>query len=364
MARKRRSSKVMRRRVRKRRARSTIDKQVADLGGHRSGDDERSPFSSAREESRLGYPGAVALALLRPVVATVLLLAGEAPPGGRGGRLRSLFRGRAVPTGEDWGRLEEALIQADVGPGAAAAIVRRVRERAQKGVDAEDLLVEEIAALFGEDRPLDLPEGELSVVMVVGVNGSGKTTTIGKLAHLLASSGRTVSVAGSDTYRAAATEQLAVWAGRAGAHLVTQARGADPGAVAFDAVQAARARGADVLIVDTAGRLHTRKPLMDELRKVRRVLEKAAGSVREVLLTIDATTGQNGLNQARTFLEALDVTGVALTKMDGTARGGVMLSVREQLGVPVKLVGTGEGIEDLEPFRARAFAERLVRGDA
>jgi fused signal recognition particle receptor len=196
--------------------------------------------------------------------------------------------------------------------------------------------------------------------MVVGVNGTGKTTTIGKLAHVLTSEGRKVSLAASDTFRAAAGEQLEVWAGRAGAHLVAQTRGADPGAVAFDAVQAARARGSDVLIVDTAGRLHTRQPLMDELRKVKRVLEKAAGRVEEVLLVLDATTGQNGISQARAFTEAVDVTGVVLTKMDGTARGGIVLAVREELGIPVKLVGTGEGISDLAPFDPASFARQLV----
>jgi fused signal recognition particle receptor len=197
--------------------------------------------------------------------------------------------------------------------------------------------------------------------MVVGVNGSGKTTTIGKLASRLARDGKTVTLAGSDTFRAAASEQLDLWARRAGAHLVSQERGADPGSVAFDAVRSAEARGSNVLIVDTAGRLHTKQPLMDELKKVRRVLEKAAGRPPdETLLVLDATTGQNGIAQARAFTEAVEVTGVALTKLDGTAKGGVVLAVREQLGVPVKLVGVGEALEDLEPFRADAFADRLL----
>jgi fused signal recognition particle receptor len=194
------------------------------------------------------------------------------------------------------------------------------------------------------------------------VNGTGKTTTIGKLAHRLGSEGRSVAVANSDTFRAAAGEQVGEWAKRAGADLVTQERGGDPGAVAYDAVEAARARGRDVLIVDTAGRLHSKQPLMDELSKVRRVLEKAAGKPPdEVLLVVDATTGQNGLAQARAFTDAVGVTGVALTKMDGTARGGIVLAVREDLGIPVKLVGTGEKLEDLEPFQATAFARSLVR---
>jgi fused signal recognition particle receptor len=199
--------------------------------------------------------------------------------------------------------------------------------------------------------------------MVVGVNGSGKTTTIGKLASWLSREHRTVSLAGSDTFRAAASEQLEVWARRAGAHLVAQERGADPGSVAFDAVRSAQARGSDVLIVDTAGRLHTRQPLMDELKKVRRVLEKAAGRPPdETLLVLDASTGQNGLAQAAAFTEAVEVTGVALTKLDGTAKGGVVLAVREGLGVPVKLIGVGERLEDLEPFDPRAFADRLLGG--
>jgi fused signal recognition particle receptor len=222
---------------------------------------------------------------------------------------------------------------------------------------------EVVSVLSGDDVALHLPADRLGVVMVVGVNGSGKTTTIGKLAARLANDGRTVSLAGSDTFRAAASEQLEVWAQRSGAQLVSQERGADPGAVAFDAVRSAQARGLDVLIVDTAGRLHTKTPLMDELGKVRGVLEKAAGSPPdETLLVLDATTGQNGIAQARAFTDAVNVTGVALTKLDGTAKGGVVLAVREQLGVPVKLVGVGEGVEDLQLFDPRAFARRLTSG--
>ncbi|HET6777067.1 MAG TPA: signal recognition particle-docking protein FtsY, partial [Actinomycetota bacterium] len=206
------------------------------------------------------------------------------------------------------------------------------------------------------------PSDHLGVVLVVGVNGAGKTTTIGKLAARLAREGRTVSVANTDTFRAAASEQLDAWARRANVQLIAQQRGADPGAVAFDAVESARARDVDVLIVDTAGRLHTRTPLMDELRKVKHVLEKAAGNVDEVLLVLDATTGQNGIAQAQAFASAVDVTGVALAKLDGTARGGIVLAVREGLGVPVKLVGTGERIDDLQAFDSRAFAERILGG--
>jgi fused signal recognition particle receptor len=238
--------------------------------------------------------------------------------------------------------------------------VRRVRESFRPQLDPAEVVAEEVARVFEKDEPWSAPSGSPGIVMVVGVNGTGKTTTIGKLAHLLRQEGRSVSLAASDTFRAAAGEQLETWASRAGAHLVAQGRGADPGAVAFDAVKAARARGSDVLIVDTAGRLHTRMPLMDELRKVKRVLEKAGGRVDEVLLVLDATTGQNGISQARAFADAVEVTGVVLSKMDGTARGGIVLAVREELGVPVKLVGTGEGQADLVPFDPEAFARRLV----
>ena len=280
---------------------------------------------------------------------------------GLGAKVRALFGG-GPPADEDWDRLEDLLVRADVGPATASRIVKDLRERWTEGADPGALLADEIVAILGDDGSLHLPSDHLGVVMVVGVNGSGKTTTIGKLAARLAKDGRAVSLAGSDTFRAAASEQLDVWAQRAGAHLVSQERGADPGAVAFDAVRSANARGMDVLIVDTAGRLHTRTPLMDELKKVKRVLEKAAGGVDEVLLVLDATTGQNGIAQATAFTEAVDVTGVALAKLDGTAKGGIVLAVREELGVPVKLVGTGEGLGDLEPFDARAFADQLLGG--
>jgi fused signal recognition particle receptor len=280
------------------------------------------------------------------------------PAGGLGARVRALL-GRGA-TEATWRELEDALVRADVGPRAAAALVARVRASYRPPADPVEVVAGEVAAAFAGDEPWKPPEGSPAVVMVVGVNGSGKTTTIGKLAHLLAREGRSVTLANSDTFRAAAGEQLEVWARRTGAHFVSQARGADPGAVAFDAVQAARARGSDVLVVDTAGRLHTKRPLMEELRKVRRVLERAAGRVDEVLLVLDATTGQNGIAQARAFTEAVEVTGIVLAKMDGTARGGIVLAVREELGVPVKLVGVGEGPEDLVPFDPRAFARRLL----
>ena len=277
---------------------------------------------------------------------------------GLGARIRTLFGGGAE---DPWEALEELLLRADVGPATAARVVSEVRSGFTTGADPVELVADRIVAVLGDDAGLRLAEDRLNVVMVVGVNGSGKTTTIGKLAARLALDDRRVSLAGSDTFRAAASEQLDAWARRAGAHLVSQARGADPGSVAFDAVKSAQARDADVLIVDTAGRLHTKQPLMDELRKVRRVLEKAAGRPPdETLLVLDATTGQNGIAQARAFTEAVEVTGVALTKLDGTAKGGVVLAVREQLGVPVKLIGVGEGPQDLESFEPRTFANRLM----
>jgi fused signal recognition particle receptor len=284
-----------------------------------------------------------------------------AAPTGLAARIRDLFKDERV-TDADWERLERALIQADAGTKAARDIVRRVRGRYEPGSDPTDLLVTELAGRFEGDPGLSLP-GPLAIVMVVGVNGTGKTTTIGKLARHFRERGRSVALAQSDTFRAAAGEQLAVWADRAGAYVVAQERGADPGAVAHDAVEAARARGMDVLIVDTAGRIHTKQPLMDELTKVRRVLEKAAGKAPdEVLLVVDATTGQNGIAQARRFVEAVGVSGIALTKLDGTAKGGIVVAIREELGVPVKVVGTGEGIDDLAVFEANAFARSLVRG--
>jgi fused signal recognition particle receptor len=283
---------------------------------------------------------------------------------GLGAKARALLSG-GTPGGDEWARLEDLLLKADVGPAAATRMVGDIRDRYAIGAnpaDPEDLLRDEIVGILREDGALRLPSGRLGIVLVVGVNGAGKTTTIGKLAARLAREGRTVSVANTDTFRAAASEQLDAWARRANVQLIAQQRGADPGAVAFDAVESARARDVDVLIVDTAGRLHTRTPLMDELQKVKRVLEKAAGHVDEVLLVLDATTGQNGIAQARAFASAVDVTGVALAKLDGTARGGIVLAVREGLGVPVKLVGTGERIDDLQAFDSRAFAERILGG--
>jgi fused signal recognition particle receptor len=256
---------------------------------------------------------------------------------------------------EAWERLEEALIGADVGVRSTAELVRRLEERG--GLEG---LEEELTALLGEPGTLDV-SSRPSVILVVGVNGTGKTTTIGKLAAKLGEHGHSVLLAAADTFRAAAEEQLEIWAERAGADFVGAPRGGDPAAVAYDAIEAATARGRDVVIVDTAGRLHTQSNLMDELAKVRRVIEaKLAGAPHETLLVVDATTGQNGLQQARLFGEAVGVTGVALTKLDGSAKGGIAVAIAHELGLPVKLVGVGEGLDDLRPFDPRDFARALV----
>jgi len=264
-------------------------------------------------------------------------------------------------TGDDeaWERLEEALIAGDVGVPATAELVRRLEARGVAG-NLTEPLVEEAAGLLGDPGTLKVQERP-SVILVVGVNGTGKTTTIGKLAHHLGEHGRSVLVAAADTFRAAAEEQLEIWATRGGADFVGSERGGDPAAVAYDAVEAATARGHDVAIVDTAGRLHTQANLMAELAKVRRVIEgRLEGAPHETLLVIDATTGQNGVRQAQQFGEAVQVTGVALTKLDGSAKGGVALAIAHELGLPVKLIGIGEGIEDLRPFDPDSFARALL----
>jgi len=262
---------------------------------------------------------------------------------------------------EEWERLEVALIRADVGVPATAELVRRLEARGEL-TDLGGALAEEVEKLFGEPPTLARAAEPPTVVLVVGVNGTGKTTTIGKLARMLAAHGRSVLVGAADTFRAAADEQLEIWAERAGAEFVGGSRGADPAAVAYDAVEAGRARRRDVVIVDTAGRLHTQANLMEELAKLRRVLEgRVEGAPHETLLVVDATTGQNGLQQARLFSETAGVTGVVLTKLDGSAKGGVALAIAHELGLPVKLVGVGEGLEDLRPFDARDYASALLR---
>jgi len=260
---------------------------------------------------------------------------------------------------EAWERLEEALIRSDVGVPATAELVRRLEARGIAG-DLEEPLVSEVETLFGAPPTLSVA-ARPSVILVVGVNGTGKTTTIGKLARKLSEHGRSVLVGAADTFRAAAEEQLEIWAERSGADFVGAPRGADPAAVAFDAVEAARARSRDVAIIDTAGRLHTQANLMAELEKVQRVIAgRIEGAPHETLLVVDATTGQNGLQQAKLFGAAAGVTGVALTKLDGSARGGVAIAIAVELGLPVKLVGVGEGIDDLRPFDAGDYARALI----
>lgn len=280
---------------------------------------------------------------------------------GRG--LERLVSGSAIDDAALRG-LEEVLIGSDVGVRAAAAIAESVARRAPGGVDLPGLraiLREELLARLGEPVGLIAPGAGVHAILVVGVNGSGKTTTIGKLAARYRAEGRRVLIAAGDTFRAGAIEQIKIWGERAGVPVIAHQEGADPAAVAFDALQAARARGFDVVICDTAGRLQAQKPLMDELSKVVRVMGKAAtGAPHEVLLVLDATIGQNALSQARIFKEAVGVTGVVLTKLDGTARGGVVVAVRDEMGIPVKLVGLGERIEDLRDFDPRVFVEALV----
>ncbi|HEX4669798.1 MAG TPA: signal recognition particle-docking protein FtsY [Solirubrobacterales bacterium] len=269
---------------------------------------------------------------------------------------------------ETWERLEEALILADAGAPTTAAVVERLEHEVEAGtipadgVAVRDRLIEILAEVAATGRaPIDL-SAEPAVLMMVGVNGTGKTTTIGKIAwHLSKEMGLSVVLAAADTYRAAAAEQLAEWARRAGVDLVRGEEGADPGSVAFDAIAAAQARGADVVIVDTAGRLHTQDNLMEELAKVRRVIAKRIPDApHETLISIDATTGQNGLRQAKVFSEAVDVDGVVLTKLDGTAKGGIALAIASDLGIPVKLIGVGETLEDLRPFDPGEYAEALL----
>lgn len=267
-----------------------------------------------------------------------------------------------------WEEVEDSLITADVGVEATREIVQRLRERTRVlGTHSPDelraLLTEElVGALEPElDRSLKATptDGKPAVLLVVGVNGSGKTTTCGKIARVLVADGHSVVLGAADTFRAAAADQLATWAGRVGAEVVRGREGGDPAAVAFDAVRRGVETGVDTVLIDTAGRLQNKVGLMDELGKVKRVVERH-GPVDETLLVLDATTGQNGLEQARVFTEVVDVTGVVLTKLDGTAKGGIVIAVQRRLGIPVKLVGLGEGPDDLAPFEARQFVDALL----
>ncbi|WP_426573189.1 signal recognition particle-docking protein FtsY [Aquihabitans sp. McL0605] len=275
------------------------------------------------------------------------------------------FLGRTTIDADTWDELEEALIRADLGVGPATALLDQLKARVKdEGLETGDQLVEALKdemkqRLAGSDRTLKLDEGRTNVWLFVGVNGVGKTTTIGKLGKRQADAGHTVVMAAGDTFRAAAAEQLGTWAERSGATLVRGAEGGDPSAIIFDAIESAAAKGADLVLADTAGRLHTKSNLMEELKKVRRVADKDPGHVTEVLLVLDATTGQNGLVQARQFTEATEVTGVVLTKLDGSAKGGIVFAIQAELGIPVKLVGLGETADDLIDFDPDEFVDAL-----
>jgi fused signal recognition particle receptor len=284
-----------------------------------------------------------------------------------GGYLTSV-RSRNRIDESTWEELEEGLILADVGATVTAGILDDLRARVKRdSIEDPDALVdalkEELITLLQGDTELHTNPGATNVWLFVGVNGVGKTTTIGKLGRREVQAGYKVVMAAGDTFRAAAADQLEAWAGRAGATIIRGNEGGDPGAVVFDAVQHAAARNADLVLADTAGRLHTKTNLMEELKKVRRVAERPPGEVTEVLLVIDATTGQNGLIQAQQFAAAVGVTGVVLTKLDGTAKGGIVVAIRRDLDLPIKLVGLGEGVDDLVEFDAEEFVEALVGAD-
>jgi len=278
-----------------------------------------------------------------------------------------LHSGREIDD-ELWDELEEVLILADVGVEATTALIEELRATARRrGLQSADQIYPAVRETVGDilrpyAQPLVIPS-ELDrpfVVMVVGVNGSGKTTTIGKLAHMFSAQGIKVLLAAADTFRAAAAEQLEIWGERTGSTVITHQAGGDPSAVAYDAVSAAVARGAGLVLVDTAGRLHTKETLMEELKKVKRVIDKQLpGSPQEILLVIDATNGQNAIVQARTFRDAIGVTGLALTKLDGTSKGGIVIAIAREVGIPLRFVGVGEGLNDLQTFSANDFAEAL-----
>jgi fused signal recognition particle receptor len=338
------------------------------------GDDPGQPPPPTREVTDVDLPAEAGVATVEEEVVAPRLRFRE-----RLGRSRAaISRGlsglldRGADDDEAWEELEEALLAADVGVATTTELVERLRTRARAERAAGDQLrallrAELLDAVAAGDRSLavDLLEEDQrpGIVLVVGVNGTGKTTTVGKLALALAEEGKQAVLVAADTFRAAATEQLVIWGERVGAQVVRHQQGADPAAVAFDGLASARARGADVVLIDTAGRLHTKTNLMEELRKLRRVLEREGGHISEVLLVLDATTGQNGLAQAREFTGAVGVTGVVLTKLDGTAKGGIVVAVQRDLGIPVKLVGLGEGAHDLAPFDPEAFVDALLADD-
>ena len=280
------------------------------------------------------------------------------------GKLETLMNSFTKIDEDFFEELEELLITCDMGVETSLDICGELRKKVkEKGITDPSLIKDElkeiITEMLGEDKEIDAST-KPSVILVIGVNGAGKTTTVGKLAHHFKSEGKSVLVAAADTFRAAAIDQLQVWADRAGADIVKHAEGSDPASVVFDAISAAKARGTDVVICDTAGRLHNKKNLMEELKKISRIVnQQAEGCSLESLLVLDATTGQNAVNQARLFSEVADITGIILTKLDGTAKGGIIISIHKELGIPVKLVGVGEKLDDLQDFHARDFAEAL-----
>ena len=279
-------------------------------------------------------------------------------------KVESIFTGGKIDE-ETLEELEEILITSDIGTKATAEIMAVIREKVNKGEvrdasSVKELLKKEMIAILGHSQPLVVYGNRPFVILAVGVNGVGKTTTIGKLASRFQSQGFSVLLAAGDTFRAAGIEQLEIWAERAGTQIVKHQHGSDPAAVAFDAVAAAKNRGIDVVIVDTAGRLHTKSNLMEELKKVRKTIEKAMPEApHEILLVVDATTGQNALRQAELFNKAVGITGIALTKLDGTAKGGIVLAIKKGFGIPIRLIGFGEGIDDLRDFVPKEFVEAL-----
>lgn len=280
-------------------------------------------------------------------------------------KVEEILTGRRKIDDELYEELEEVLIRSDVGVNTSLELVERLRKEARKrklqeAHELKAVLKELISEILGEEEALNLADRGPSILLVVGVNGVGKTTTIGKLAHYFRSEGKKVILAAGDTFRAAAIDQLEIWGQRAGVDVIKQREGADPAAVAYDAIQAAKSRNVDLVIMDTAGRLHNKVNLMEELRKVKRVIEREIpGAPHEVLLVLDATTGQNALQQAKLFQEVAGVTGIVLTKLDGTAKGGVVLGIQGETRIPVKWIGVGEGMEDLRPFIPQDFAEAL-----
>jgi fused signal recognition particle receptor len=282
------------------------------------------------------------------------------------GKIEAVLKGYGTIDESLYEELEEALIQADVGVETSGKLIAELRTRAKEhrikdpGILREQLMDIIKAVLSEEETKPAGPEASPKVIMVVGVNGTGKTTTIGKLAHLFRQEGKKVILAAADTFRAAAIDQLEIWGNRAGADVIRHQEGADPAAVAYDGLRAALSRRADVLIVDTAGRLHTKSNLMEELKKISRVLgREVAGAPHETLLVLDATTGQNALAQAKIFQKAIGLTGIVLTKLDSTAKGGIVIGIKDALGIPVKFVGTGERADDLQPFRPADFVQAL-----